>query len=368
MSQVMAVTEDKRLNRASGIRQRIAVAWAEIPEYAARLIRAGIQQSGPIDVIATRSGLPIHNVEGILGQTVTWVEPLDRSVSWAKLGLPVPDLFVQGGWNIAAFNQLGQEVKRRGGVIIATLDNCSKRSLRQVFAALLFRTIWRKRFDAFWVPGVASKRLLRFWGIPEKRVFTGLYGADHGVFVRGKHLGQRERTFIYVGQLIHRKGLDLLAEAVDTLRRGGSAVTVDLFGTGDLHRNLAQREGLVVNDFLQSADIAKRLAESRFLILPSREEHWGLVVHEAACCGCGIILSSNVASRHDLLTEKNGWCFASGDSRQLAQVLEKALACSGSRLMEIEEESVRLSHAFGPQVWAQSLVHICRAFASSSRL
>jgi glycosyltransferase involved in cell wall biosynthesis len=92
------------------------------------------------------------------------------------------------------------------------------------------------------------------------------------------------------------------------------------------------------------------------------------VVHEAACCGCGIILSSAVGSRHDLLTEKNGWCFASGDSRQLAQVMGEALACSGSRLMEIEEESVRLSRDFGPQVWAQSLATICRVFSASSRL
>jgi hypothetical protein len=92
------------------------------------------------------------------------------------------------------------------------------------------------------------------------------------------------------------------------------------------------------------------------------------VVHEAVCCGCGIILSSNVGSRNDLLTKRNGWSFVSGDSSDLARVLKNAIGCSESSLIGIQEESFRISEAFGPAVWAQSLASICRMFEVFPRL
>ena len=48
---------------------------------------------------------------------------------------------------------------------------------------------------------------------------------------------------------------------------------------------------------------------ARAFILASKEEHWGLVVHEAALSGCYLMLSNRVGAAEDLLREKNGGKF-----------------------------------------------------------
>ena len=40
---------------------------------------------------------------------------------------------------------------------------------------------------------------------------------------------------------------------------------------------------------------------SKCLVLPSYEDHWGVVVHEGICSGCLLILSNNVGSKMNFL-------------------------------------------------------------------
>jgi glycosyltransferase involved in cell wall biosynthesis len=110
--------------------------------------------------------------------------------------------------------------------------------------------------------------------------------------------------------------------------------------------------------FLPPEVVAERMRQSRFLVLPSHEEHWGLVVHEAALSGCGLILSSAIGSSADLLSRDNGYSFPAGDEPALYQSLFEAAMTPPNRLEQMSAESMRLARDFGPEHFRRSFIRI----------
>lgn len=336
--------------------KRIAILWPEVPQYAARLMRAAMNAFDvAIDVISTRSSLPIAGIEEILHAPVKWIQPGQTSVNWDDLGLPVPTVLMRSGWSTAAFNVLAGEARGKGVREVLLMDNPWKGTYRQHLGCAWFRLFRRRRYAAIWVPGQEAARFAGKLGFPSRQIYVGLYGADPDLFRSSEPLARRERQFIFVGQLIERKGLRVLAQALERLQRDGMRLCVDAFGTGALVEDLATVPGLHLAGFLPGDSIAKELAQSRFLVLPSLDDHWPLVVHEATCCGCGIVTTDCTGSRHELVTDRNGWICAAGSGADLARCLREAAGVSEARLREIKTESLRLSARFSPSAWVSRL-------------
>ena len=269
---------------------RIAIAWNGLPFYAARLIRAGIEQLGkPVTVIGSQPAVPITGMEAALGQKIYWLNTA-KSCSWSDLQVPVPEIFFQTGWAYPGFNSLGREVRQHGGKVVSMVDNCWKNNSRQWLGAVIFRLNYQPWFDAVWVPGRSGFQLCRFFGMSENRIYQGMYGADPDVFTSGSPLSERNKQFLFVGQLIERKGVKLLVEAFQRFREQFPDWTLKVIGSGPL-ASFLDCPGITVQGFQQPPVVAQIMRQSRFLILPSYEEHWGLVVHEAALSGCGLIVS-----------------------------------------------------------------------------
>ena len=166
---------------------KIAIAWSGLPFYAARLIRAGIEKlREPIYVIGSRPRVPIEGMEKALGQPIHWIDDKQRC-SWSLLKIPAPDIFIHTGWNNRGFNDLGREVRQHGGQVVSMIDNCWKNSPRQWVGAIVFRCVYRRWFDAAWVPGRSGEKLCRFLGVPADKIYQNLYGVD-SVFFSLVHL------------------------------------------------------------------------------------------------------------------------------------------------------------------------------------
>lgn len=74
--------------------------------------------------------------------------------------------------------------------------------------------------------------------------------------------------------------------------------------------------------FFQLADV---------FVLPSRHEPWGLVVNEAMAAGCAVIVSSDVGSHTDLITDGvEGCVFPVGDTAALSDALHRVFASPDS--------------------------------------
>jgi glycosyltransferase involved in cell wall biosynthesis len=193
------------------------------------------------------------------------------------------------------------------------------------------------------------------WGYGPEQTATRLYGADPTLFNGGPPMIARLKGFVFVGQFIDRKNVLGLAEAfVDTADQIPEW-TLNLCGSGPQADQLPTHPRLLVRGFLQPPELAQILRNARCLVLPSREEHWGLVVHEAALSGCALALSTAVGAADDLARPENAVLFPPGDRRAIAQALVELASWDTARWTAAEETSRRLALGFGPDPFADSV-------------
>jgi glycosyltransferase involved in cell wall biosynthesis len=284
-------------------------------------------------------------------------------VSWRELGLEVPRVYFQSGWAYPAFSALGTEVKRQGGHVIGMSDANWRGDIRQlVLGAAAFRLKYRSYFDAMLVPGRQGHRLMRWFGLPPERIRSGMYGADPAIFGGGPPLSRRSKTLLYVGQFIARKDVLGLSEGFLRFAAKHPGWRLHLIGGGEQRDLLPRDPRILVEDFVQPGQLAACFHAARFFVLPSLTEAWGLVVHEAALCGCGLVLSSRAGSAGDLCTPVNGVRFRAGNISSLEKALAEAAGFDAAQLSAAEAESRRLAEQFGPDRFAREAIRLVREF------
>lgn len=162
-----------------------------------------------------------------------------------------------------------------------------------------------------------------------------------------QNLGVDEGQIIllFSGKLSHRKGPELILEAV---KQSPSVVreriTVVFLGSGQLADELAKlaqeppRVKTYFPGFQNQTQLSRYYHAADLLVLPSREdETWGLVVNEALHHGLPCVVSEAVGCAPDLIENGvTGYTFESDSSRGLASVLQRAFELVG-------RDDVRLS-------------------------
>ena len=130
---------------------------------------------------------------------------------------------------------------------------------------------------------------------------------------------------IYVGRLIDRKRVSDLLDAMRLL----PDLDLTVVGDGELRAELEIRgQGLPVRWLgeLDRPEIDDLIASAQCLVLPSVDEPWGLVVHEAIQLGTPVVVSDDVASGYDLVVPGgNGYVFRAKDVPDLAAKIRDAL-------------------------------------------
>ena len=311
----------------------------------------------PIEIVASRPVALIDEVESIIDQPIHWVDS-NQKISWSDLGLSVPQIFFQSGWLSKAFRNLGREVLKSGGKVVCFSDNSWKNTPRQWLGSIVFKMIHRQNFDAVWVPGNSAQKLMQFYGMPKNCIYQGMYSADSEVFFTNSSLMEREKTFIFIGQLIERKGISLLVAAFNKFRQQYPDWKLKIVGQGELLNSVLDIPGIEVEGFKSPSEVSTILQNCRFLILPSHEEHWGLVVHEASLCGCGLILSDAIGSAQDLVGDHNGIIFKTNSESELHASLVKAASYSEQDLRQVALESKLRAASFTPKRWSKTLMKI----------
>jgi len=141
-----------------------------------------------------------------------------------------------------------------------------------------------------------------------------------------------ETVLLYVGQFIHRKGLDLLIPAFETLcaaqkdRKlrlllvGGKPEQLQDLGIG----RLPDRVRCV--PFLTKQELAAYYAAADIFVLPTREDIWGLVVNEAMAFGLPVVTTDRCGAGLEMIEEgRNGFLIPTGDKAELARAIERGL-------------------------------------------
>lgn len=136
-----------------------------------------------------------------------------------------------------------------------------------------------------------------------------------------------EKVMLFVGRLVHVKGLDLLLNALSKTPTDYKLVIV---GEGTLENDLKkQTKDLGISDkviFAGGYSGAKLYAWydiANFFILPSRYEPFGAVVNEALIYGCPVIASKYMGAI-DFINNTNGVLFDPLDEEEFISTLNNA--------------------------------------------
>lgn len=135
---------------------------------------------------------------------------------------------------------------------------------------------------------------------------------------------------LYCGQLIFRKGVDLLIDAVCALSDRGRKIELTLVGDGDqrqgLQRQVPPHLKHVVRflGFKPPSQLPDLFQEADILALPSRHDGWGVVVNQALAACLPVVASDRVGAARDLINDDvNGFVFPTGSKVELEKVLDR---------------------------------------------
>lgn len=145
-----------------------------------------------------------------------------------------------------------------------------------------------------------------------------------------------DTVLLALAALVHRKGLDVLLDALGQLAGSGLRPPVWIAGEGPERQSLvAQAERLRLSrqvKFLGSrADVGDLLAACDVFVLPSRREGLGVSALEAMAAGRPVVCSSVGGMRHSVVPERTGLLCAPGDPDTLAQALARVLGDAALR-------------------------------------
>lgn len=326
-----------------GKTKMICFAWSQFPQYAARCVGALVRATTEeISVVATRPRVPIMGMDALAGCRVVWIGEDDPRRIDEIVG-EMPHVIFTSGWGVPLFNRFRDEVHAAGGKVIAMSDNNFQFSIKEILKAIRFRLKIRRHYDGYFVAGKSCAKLLRFYGVAANRIKIGVYAADSSVFNDGGvSILDRPKKIIFVGQLCDRKNPLRLCAAFRAVGAAEKGWSLDLYGCGPLKDRLPQGDGIAVHDFLQPVELAAKYRESRIFCLPSLEEHWGLVVHEAALSGCVLLLSDAIGSRDDFVGKKNGFVFPPADDSAFAAALHRVVSLQDFEFRAASAESMKL--------------------------
>lgn len=120
-----------------------------------------------------------------------------------------------------------------------------------------------------------------------------------------KNDNAREKYVLVVGQYFNYKGMDIayqvaLKNIKIKYRFVGMGGRTDLF----LKNNNPLSENVEIVPFLQHKDLFEEYKHCKLLLLPTRQECWGLVVNEAASCGTPIVSTTGSGAAVEFLTDQ----------------------------------------------------------------
>lgn len=283
-----------------------------------------------------------------------------------------PQLVVTSGWVDAGYLKASGAAKEQGAMSVIALDTAWRGHWKQWANAIVSRPRLHRSFSHAWVTGEAQAAYARRLGFPAERIRKGFYSADTARFLSiGEHiLQEREMAwphrFLCVARYIPTKGQQLLCDAFAELCDAGDAGDWELWlaGTGERFEQVkASPSGKHARirhlGFKQPQEMESALNDCGAFILPSTYEPWGVVVHEHACTGLPLLLSSAVGAAERFLVEgENGHRFIAGDKASLKTAMRKLILSSDDELRAMGKRSMALGKAWSPQAWARTALEL----------
>jgi glycosyltransferase involved in cell wall biosynthesis len=203
-------------------------------------------------------------------------------------------------------------------------------------------------------------------GVPGERVHALTLGADIGLFTPPAEPTEARSgglRFVFSGATIHRKGFDLLLDAFARVRAAEPGVSLAIVGPrGDAFGLLGvpTPAGIEVVGPIGQRALADEFRQADCLVLPSRNDSFGMVVAEALAAGLPVLVSDMVGAKALVEPGRNGWIVPAEDTAALA---ERMLWCArnGAAVRGMQEECRRSAEAATWPAYRRRFVDLLRS-------
>jgi hypothetical protein len=229
------------------------------------------------------------------------------------------------------------------------------------------------RAERFWVNGVESAELILRYGGQKERIDAGMTGVDtrwfseevarcgqERDFLRTRY-GLRGTCFLFVGQLVPRKGVREFLMAVEELARQETGFSVLFVGDGEergfLERWMQSHADVNVRvlGYRQQSELPEIYAAADLFVLPTLDDNWSLVTLEAAASGLPQLFSKFNGSGADLMPQRAAdVLFDPSNARQFKELLTASCRNPPSRVApQVVCDLVRFysPEAFADRAW-----------------
>jgi len=275
-----------------------------------------------------------------------------------------PEIVLMASWNFKHYMSLSRLFRKKGIPVIAAFDNQWKGTLRQNVARIISSLYLKPVITNFFVPGDRQAQFAYRLGY--KNPIQGFYCANSSNF-EGYRANINMHRFIFVGRFVEDKGIRLLIDAYSTYRKNvKNPWTLLMVGEGPQKYLCEGIEGVELRQFVQPAKLPAILSEASCFILPSINENWGLVIHEASLVGLPIICSKNCGASVWFLRDGQNGFVINPDEVSILNSLLKIHYLSDHNLKEMSDQSLILGNLWTTQRWADQLYSNLKSIVDES--
>jgi glycosyltransferase involved in cell wall biosynthesis len=250
---------------------------------------------------------------------------------------------------------------------------------------LLLRRLITKNVDALITNSHAGKEYLA--GVlhaDHKKVFRHPYQVPSAAALLAdpdKHAAEpalmnlKHPVFMFVGQLIARKGIEFLLDACFLLNQDRrTCYTLLIAGDGpkrtEIEEKISSRE--LTNEvhllgWVNYAQIGSYLKLSDVFVFPTLEDIWGMVILEAMVCGKPILCSKWAGTSEMVIDGENGYVFDPYQPAQLAALMRRFID-DPSLIASMGKHSTRIIEPHSPRAAAEGLAHLAAVVLKNQRI
>ncbi|NCD09645.1 MAG: glycosyltransferase family 1 protein [Negativicutes bacterium] len=258
------------------------------------------------------------------------------SLLWKLVRLQ-PDIVIIGGYNsISSWIALlycrlfRRKVIMWNGSILnsSKFNHSSIRALKRCFV---------RYCDAFISYGTKAKEFLEYFGADSCKIFVGCnvgdveYYRKNAVF-ESRRVQVTTINLIFVGQLIRRKGIYNLLEALAVTKSSNWQLYV--VGDGPEESDIkifcegkGLSEKVIFIGFKQKRELSNFYNMGDIFVLPSLSDPFGIVYSEALASGLFVIASIYAGASYDIITDGlNGFVIDPHDIEALAACIDRTIS------------------------------------------
>ena len=275
-----------------------------------------------------------------------------------------PSIIICSGWKDKGYLQLCKEYFGKIDTIL-TFDNPWTNSLKQNVYSVIAPLYFKKVFSHAWIPEEEHKKFASKLGFKDANILYGVYSADfdlfHNQYLANRNQKQKQfpHRILYVGRYTELKGVREMWQAfAEWQSESNNDWELWCLGKGELEAEFPKHNKIKNFGFVQPNELSKYISECGVFILPSRIEHWGVVVHEYAAAGFPIISNTNTAAANYFLKDRhNGFVHKANDKESLKSVFNLVLHSSDDELFKMGENSVKMAKQITPATWTNTVMN-----------